>query len=295
MEEFPIETIDVAQCFPQLKELPQSPDTLYMRGSLERIIGTTLVTIVGSRKYSTYGKFACEKLIRGLAGYPITIVSGLAIGIDAIAHQAALDVGLPTIAFPGSGLNWKVLYPAQHLRLAKNILKAGGVLLSEFNHDTRGAPWNFPMRNRLEAGIASITIVIEAAEKSGTLITSRLATEYNKIVGAVPGPITSPTSVGANWLLKLGAVPITDSTDILKELNFHLPGTLPFPADSELHTLNTLNAVERAIMGALAFPLSREKVMSQLSLDPITASIAFSTLEIKGVIKETYGLLERTI
>jgi DNA processing protein len=288
MEQFPIQTIIPEQYFPQLKELPQAPKQLYMRGNIERIIGTTLLTVVGSRKHSHYGKQVCESLIRGLAGYPITIVSGLAIGIDAIAHQAALDANLPTIAFPGSGLNWEVLYPTQHKKLAQNILEAGGILLSEYNPDTHSMPWFFPERNRLEAGIATMTLVIEAEEKSGTLITSRLATEYNKTVGAVPGMITSPTSVGANWLLKLGAVPITDSDDILQELGFGKRGTLP------LYNI-ILNETEQKIISLLTSPLSKETIIEILSLDIVTASIAFSTLEIKGVIQETYGLIERII
>jgi DNA processing protein len=287
MKEFPIQTITVARHFPQLAEIPQPPKTLYMRGSLDRIGGTVLLTVVGSRKYSSYGKYVCETLIKGLRGYPITIVSGLAIGIDAIAHQAAMDAGLPTIAFPGSGLHADVIYPVQHKKLAETILKHGGALFSEFPHDTIGAPWTFPQRNRLEAGIAHMTLVIEAQEQSGTLITSRLATEYNKIVGAVPGPINSLTSVGANWLLKLGAVPITDSADILRELGFQPPGGLPFPSAI------ILNDTETLIMNALTSPQSKETLLETLSLDPINAGIAFSTLEIKGVIRETYGRIER--
>jgi DNA processing protein len=228
MQHFPIETLSIEHFFPQLKEIPNYPETLNIRGSLERIVDTTLIAIVGSRKCTPYGKQACEQLIKGLAGYPVTIVSGLAYGIDAIAHQAAIDSNIPTIAFPGSGLDWDVLYPKQNKTLAEKILRAGGVLLSEFENDHTVAPWNFPMRNRLEAGIASLIIVIEAAEQSGTLITARLGTEYNKVVGAVPGPITSETSRGANWLLKLGAVPITCSEDILRELNIDIPGELPF-------------------------------------------------------------------
>ncbi|MDB5254999.1 MAG: hypothetical protein JWL92_375 [Candidatus Nomurabacteria bacterium] len=229
MEAFPIKTISIEEHFPQLKEIPEYPETLQMRGSLKRIANTTLITIVGSRKCTPYGKQVCEILIKGLAGYPITIVSGLAYGIDAIAHRAAIDNGLPTIAFPGSGLNEDVLYPKQNRNLAEDILKSGGILLSEFENHISAAPWNFPLRNRLEAGIADMVIVIEAATKSGTLITARLGTEYNKTVGAVPGPITSPTSAGANWLLQLGAVPITCSEDILRELNFRLLDELPFP------------------------------------------------------------------
>lgn len=297
MEEFPIQTIVPEQYFPQLKELPQTPKKLFMRGTLDRIIGTTFITVVGSRSYTSYGKMACQKLISGLRGYPVTIVSGLAIGIDAIAHQAALDAGLPTIAFPGSGLNWNVLYPAQNKKLAKQILESGGLLLSEFENNMGSMPWYFPQRNRLEAGIAVMTIVIEAKEKSGTLITARLATEYNKTVGAVPGPITAPTSTGANWLLKLGAVPITDSEDILKELGFELPGQLPlrFAVASGGGDNIVLNETEEKILAVLRTPLSKETIIEILDMDPITASISFSTLEIKGVIKETYGLIERII
>jgi len=293
MEQFPIQTINIEQHFPQLKEIPQPPKTLYMRGSLDRVIGTTLITIVGSRKFSSYGKYACEMLIKGLADYPVTIVSGLAFGIDAIAHQAALDVGLPTIAFPGSGLNWDIVYPQKHVKLAERILREGGALLSEFDHDTIGAPWTFPQRNRLEAGIASMTIVLEAQEKTGTLITSRLATEYNKTVGAVPGPINSRTSVGANWLLKLGAVPITEPADILKELGFIEPGQPSFSWSSSPSIL--LNDTEDRILAFIVTPQSKETIIHNLELDAITASIAFSTLEIKGVIRETYGLIERII
>jgi len=289
MEDFPIQTIVVAQHFPQLSEIPQPPTTLFMRGNLDRIAGTILITVVGSRKYSSYGKYACETSIRGLRDYPVTIVSGLAIGIDAIAHLAALENNLPTIAFPGSGLNEKIIYPAQHKKLAERILKNGGALMSEFPHHTIGAPWTFPQRNRLEAGIAHMTIVIEAEEQSGTLITSRLATEYNKTVGAVPGPINSPTSVGANWLLKLGAVPITEPSDILRELGLAEKGTLPFPSSI------ILNDTETLIINALTSPQSKESLLETLLLDPITASIAFSTLEIKGVIRETYGRIERII
>jgi DNA processing protein len=287
MDDFPIYDIHTTEEFPQLAHIPDPPRILHMRGSLERTIGTKFVTIVGSRNYTSYGKHVCESLIKGLAGYPITIVSGLALGIDSIAHRAALDAGIPTIAFPGSGLDWKVLYPASHRGLAGEILEAGGALLSEFPHTTRGAQWTFPRRNRLEAGISDITIIIEAEEKSGTLITARLGTEYNKIVGAVPGPITSSSSKGANWLLRLGAVPITNTTDILQELG------LAEKLTSDVSEYLSLNAEEEQILAALSEPKSKEQLLDELSLDPVSANITFSMLEIKGVIRETLGLLER--
>jgi DNA processing protein len=289
MEQYSITVIDPIEAFPQLAEIPQPPKTLSLRGSLERTRGTKYVTVVGSRNHTSYGKNVCPSLIAGLAGYPITIVSGLAIGIDSIAHKAALDVGLPTIAFPGSGLNWNILYPAQHRGLAEEILTSGGALLSEYPNDTKSAIWTFPRRNRLEAGISDITIIIEAEEKSGTLITARLGTEYNKIVAAVPGPITSSSSKGANWLLRLGAVPITESKDILAEL-----GLAEKPTASVSEYL-MLNSDEERVLNILNEPKSRDQIMNELNLDPIAANIIFSTLEIKGVIRESLGLMERIV
>lgn len=289
MERFPITVIDPLEVFPQLAEIPQPPKSLSMRGSLDRTRGTKFVTVVGSRAYSSYGKHACESLIRGLAGYPITIVSGLAIGMDSIAHRAALDVGLPTIAFPGSGLDWNVIHPAQHRGLAEEILAAGGALISEFPDNTRGAIWTFPRRNRLKAGLSDMVIIIEAEEKSGTLITARLGTEYNKIVGAIPGPITSPTSKGTNWLLCLGATPITESADILQELG------LAEKLTGDISEYLMLNAEEERVLAALNAPKTKEQLMTELDLDPVTANVLFSTLEIKGAIRETLGFVERIV
>jgi DNA processing protein len=289
MSQFPIHHIVPTEAFPALVEIPEPPKVLHIRGSLERTIGTKFITVVGSRNYTSYGKSVCESLIRGLAGYPVTIVSGLAIGIDSIAHRTALDVGLPTIAFPGSGLDWKVIHPAQHRGLAEEILEAGGALLSEFPHDTRGAIWTFPRRNRIKAGISDMVIIIEAEEKSGTLITARLGTEYNRVVGAVPGPITSPNSKGTNWLIRLGATPITDVQDILQEL-----GLAPKPTGDVSQYL-MLNDDEERVLAVLHEPKSREQIMQELDLDPVTANVLFSTLEIKGVISESLGRMQRII
>lgn len=289
MPRFPIHTIDPLEPFPQLAEIPEPPKSFFIRGSLDRIIGTKLITVVGSRRYSSYGKGVCESLIKSLAGYPVTIVSGLALGIDSIAHRAALDAGLPTIAFPGSGLDWNVLYPAQHKSLAEEILEAGGALISEFPNNTRGAPWTFPRRNRIKAGLSDMVIIIEAEEKSGTLITARLGTEYNKIVGAIPGPITAPTSKGTNWLLRLGATPITEARDILEELG------LAERLTADISEYLMLNSDEEKVLAALNEPKTKEQLMKELDLDPVTANILFSTLEIKGAITETLGFVERVL
>ena len=177
-----IRTIKTAEFPESLKEIPQVPEKLYIVGTLPDPHAYYYLSVVGSRKYTSYGREAAERIIKGLAGYPIVIVSGLATGIDGIAHRAALDAGLLTVAFPGSGLDASVLYPRTNLALAKEIVEAGGALVSEFEPNFRAAPWTFPQRNRLMAGISQGTLVIEAEERSGTLITARLAVEYNKNV-----------------------------------------------------------------------------------------------------------------
>ncbi|MEK7148265.1 MAG: DNA-processing protein DprA, partial [Patescibacteria group bacterium] len=201
-----------------LKEIPEPPTQLRYEGRLP-ISGNKLLAIVGTRKYSQYGKETCEQLIAGLSGEPVTIVSGLALGMDSIAHRAALRAGLQTIAIPGSGLSRKVIAPRSHVILADEIIENGGGLMSEYDDEmTYPGTWIYPRRNRLMAGMCHATIVIEAQIRSGTLITSRLATEYNREVGAVPGPTHSPTSEGPHMLIRLGAALIRDKNDILELL-----------------------------------------------------------------------------
>ncbi len=158
-----------------------------------------------------------------MRGYNVTIISGLALGIDGLAHKAALKAGLKTLAVPGSGLDATVLYPRSHLQLAEEIVRNGGALLSEFKPQTQAATWTFPKRNRIMAGLSHAVLVIEAELKSGTLITSKLATEYNRDVLTMPGSIFSSTSEGPHMLIKLGATPVTASEDILRTLGIEPP------------------------------------------------------------------------
>ena len=192
---FPITEVSAAEFPALLREIPQPPTTLNYRGSLPSP-DITLLSVVGSRKYTSYGKQVVDELIGGLKNYPIGIVSGLALGIDSLAHEAALKNNMYTLSIPGSGLLDEVLYPATHKPLAHRILAAGGGLLSEFAPDFRATDWSFPMRNRLVAGISRATLLIEAAERSGTLITARMATDYNRELLVVPGSIFSKTSAG---------------------------------------------------------------------------------------------------
>jgi DNA processing protein len=212
-----IEELSFGMFPPLLKEIPDPPEKLYKIGAPVPD-GAELITVVGSRSASEYGRRATESIVAGLRDYGVVIVSGLALGIDAVAHRAALRHGLRTVAIPGSGLSSKHIYPRSNRGLAEEIIKKGGTLLSEFEPEAEVFPSNFPQRNRIMAGISRATLVIEAAEKSGTLITARLALDYNRDVFAVPGSIFSKTSLGTNALIRDGALPVSSADDIVAAL-----------------------------------------------------------------------------
>lgn len=201
---------------PLLSHIPDSPSQLYIRGTLPPLEGKICLAIVGSRKCTEYGKQVCQEIIRGLKGYPFIIISGLAIGIDGIAHQVALEVGIPCIAIPGSGLDPSVLYPKSNRSLAEKIIRCGGCLLSEYEPKFKAARWSFPKRNRIMAGISHAVLVIEAKESSGTSITAQLAVEYGREVFAVPGSVLDENSKGCNSLIQEGAFPVSSAEDIVR-------------------------------------------------------------------------------
>lgn len=200
-----------------LREIPDPPERLWVRGTLPPKTHKRLL-VVGSRALTPYGKEACEYLIGGLKDHPISIVSGLALGADACAHQAALAAGLHTIAVPGSGLADSYIAPQTNLGIAKAILSAGGALLSEHPPETGARPHYFPSRNRIMVGIADAVLVIEAGERSGTLITARLAGEYNRDLLCVPHRITDHNSEGPHMFIRLGAELVTSPNDIIEAL-----------------------------------------------------------------------------
>jgi len=274
---------------PLLKEINQIPEKLFYAGKVPDW-KRKLLCIVGARKNTSYGKEATETLIEGLRGYPITVISGLALGIDSIAHRAALKNNLPTIAIPGSGLSLEVLYPQSHTRLAQEIIDNGGTLLSEFNPEFKATQWSFPQRNRIMAGISNATLVIEAEKKSGTLITARLATEYNRDVLTVPGNIFNTTSQGPHMLIRLGAVPIRDSDDILEAL--HLEKVEDNIQNNEEKYFDC-SEKEMLIINLLIEPLPRDEILRQVNIEhqiPVgEAQTLLSLLELKGLIKETLG------
>jgi DNA processing protein len=275
---FPIVTLSPSEFPHLLGEIPDPPKTLNYRGVLPEP-KMKLLAVVGSRKYSTYGKQVVEHLISGLREYNIGIVSGLALGIDSLAHEAALRHDLYTLAIPGSGLNAEVIYPASHKPLARKILDQGGGLLSEFEPDFRATMWSFAQRNRVMAGIAHATLIIEASEKSGTLITARLATDYNRELLVVPGNIFSVNSSGAHQFLKLGATPVTHAHDILYAL-----GLNPQKESVQKTKSHTLSSDEAAILSLLHEPKQKDELIRALKKEAHATNALLMEMEFKGLI-----------
>lgn len=269
----------------QLTQIPEPPDKLYVQGSLPNV-DSKILCIVGSRKYSSYGEEVTRSLIAGLAGYNICIVSGLAHGIDSIAHRSALDAGLHTIAFPGSGLDKTVLYPFKHHRLADEMVFAGGGLISELDMLHPALEWTFPRRNRLMAGICHATVLVEAKKGSGSQITARLTHDYNRNLGAVPGNITSPLSELPNDLIRDGAVPITCSEDILEMLGYNIDTTEPIQKE----LLLSLSDNERRIVEFLQIePMTTDRLKVEMGLGIVELNEILSQMELGGLVKEKGG------
>jgi len=279
----PIRELSPEEFPKRLLEIPDKPKKLFVRGELPPEDYKWLA-IVGSRKYTPYGRQVCEKLISGLYGQPVVIVSGLALGIDALAHETALNNGLKCVAVPGSGLDPKVIYPASNYQLAESIATRGGALLSEFEPDFQATTWSFPQRNRIMAGLSDAVLVIEAEIKSGTLITSRLATDYNREVLTVPGSIFSSTSAGPHMLIRLGATPITESKDILDAL-----GLASETPEKIGNRYEDCSLEEMAIIKLLAIPTSRDELLRKSGMTISRANSLLSVMEIKGLIKEEMG------
>lgn len=267
-----------------LLEIPQPPKNLWIIGELppDDLI---YLCVVGSRRYTSYGKEICEKIIAGLKGYPVAIVSGFAMGIDTIAHKKALAVGLKTLVFPGSGLDKKAIFPKTNTYMMEEIVDSGGCFVSEFEPDFKATHWSFPMRNRLMAGISKATLIIEAEEKSGTLITARLATEYNRDVLAVPGSVFSSNSKGTNRLLRQGATPITSVEDVLQALGFEQEKD----DNKQKKLFEDISKEEKRVIELLREPLSKDELLRMMKMQTSDANALISAMEIRGLIKEELG------
>lgn len=288
-----VESINVlpAELFPpSLLEIPSPPKRLWYRGDVKLLNqkDQKYLCVVGARKHTSYGKTACEMLIEGLSKYPVSIISGLALGIDALAHEAAMRVQLPTIVVPGSGLSDSVLYPRTNFNLAKRILASGGLLLSEFEPEFRATAWSFPQRNRIMTGLSNGVLVVEAEERSGSLITARMAGDYNRELMVVPGPITSTLSAGPHLFMRLGATPVRSSADILEALGID--------TDKKKNSVKkeNLSEEENLLLKALFESKTKDVLSEELSLPIATISALVSLLELRGLVREENGFIFAT-
>ncbi len=272
------------QEFPALlTHIPHQPKVLNYIGSIPAN-DSIFLTVVGSRKYSPYGKSVCEMLINSLRSTNVVIVSGLALGIDSIAHRSAINAGLKTIAVPGSGLSPEVIYPRTNFGLAMDIVESGGCLMSEYDNDFRATIWSFSQRNRIMAGLSKATLVIEAEKKSGTLITSKLATDYNRDVLTVPGSVFEKNSEGPHMLITLGATPITSPSDLKRALDIECP---PEIINADLYKNCTENEIK--VIECLTTPMSSDELCRRTAFSTNDLNMILTVLEIKGLVFQTFG------
>ncbi len=269
---------------PLLKEIYDPPFCLFVRGALTGL--SYPLAVVGSRQFSLYGKQVTEEMVTELARKGITIVSGLALGIDGIAHQTALDANGKTIAVLGSGNDRQHIFPSGHRHLADKIVAGGGAVITEYPPGMMPTQYTFPRRNRIIAGISLGTLIVEAGEESGALITGQCALDNGREVFAVPQNITSPTAVGVNNLLKVGAHPVTSAEDILNALNLR---------DVAEYVTNSVILPDSPIEAKLLEHLSREplhvdQLIKRSALDSPTVNSTLTMMEMKGKVRNVGGM-----
>jgi len=267
-----------------LKEIYDPPAFLYYKGRMDDP-DEFRIAVVGTRKASTYGRQSASEIVRNLANQKLTIVSGMALGIDSIAHEAAIEAGGRTIAVLGSGINQESIYPSTNRRLAERIIDSGGAVISEFPLGSLGLKHHFPQRNRIISGLSLGTMVIEAGEASGSLITARAALDQNREVFAVPGTIYSPTSIGPNKLIKMGAKLVTDAADVLETLDLshvksYVENKAIIPDSPEEEKL--LNILDKE-------PKHIDAIIKQTDLDPANVSSILTLMEMKGKVRNLGG------
>jgi DNA processing protein len=268
-----------------LRQVADPPPVLFVRGDLEYGDGHA-VALVGTRRATAYGHAVAERLATGLAQHGVTVVSGLARGIDTTAHHAAVRAGGRTIAVLGNGLDQ--VYPAENSALAGRIASSGqGALVSEFAPGIPPDAVNFPRRNRIISGLSRLTVIVEAGDRSGALITADFALEQGRDVLAVPGSVLSPASAGANSLLKQGAVPVTSASDILEVL-----GTPAAEIESLAHTMPELGPSESTVWQALdQQPRHVDELVRRLPMPIDALSATLAMLEVKGFARQAGPML----
>ncbi len=262
----------------ELTNIATKPRFLYIRGLINPILPR--LAVVGTRKATTYGKEATGKIIRDLAeAADITIVSGLAQGIDAEAHKSALATGLKTIGVIGGGMDRTSFFPPENWNLAEDIIKKGGAIVSEYPPGAPALKHHFVGRNRIIAGLSLATLVVEAPEKSGALITASFALEQGRDVFAIPGQLFSPNAMGAHRLIQDGAKLITSADDILDELN------IPRRKQSERASEILTGDAERRILELLSESQSVGDLMKSTNLTSAEIITCLSMLELKGFVR----------
>jgi DNA processing protein len=264
----------------RLKEIYDYPPLLYVRGSLE-VGDEWCLAVVGTRRATGYGRQVTEEIVTELARNKITVVSGLARGIDTVAHKSALDAGGRSIAVLASGVD--IIYPAENSGLANNLME-NGALVSEYPLGCRPRPENFPRRNRILSGLSLGVLVVEAGQGSGALITANLALEQNREVFAIPGSILSPGSKGTNHLIQEGAKLVTDCSDILEELNLttvarqlEMKTVLPDAGSDEALLLTKMGTESSHI----------DQICRSSGLPVATVSSLLTMMELKGLVRQT--------
>lgn len=273
-----------------LREIHNPPENIYWLGR-ENVFkdanerNTLIVAIVGTRRPTRYGIEVALELSGDLASHGAIVVSGLALGIDAAAHKGALAAGGKTWAVLGSGLSY--IYPPSNRVLAEEIVEGEGAVISEFSRDQIPEKWTFPRRNRVIAGLSHVTVVVEAPEKSGALITARFALEANREIGAIPGEVFSVHSRGTNALLKEGAALIRNAEDILELLGRN-------EIRSE-QPLDSFKEIEQDIIRNLDKPKGSDELLALTGHPLIELQKHLTMLEIKGVIKNTGGVFSKIL
>lgn len=267
-----------------LSQIPSPPPVLYVRGNVEALHRTSLA-VVGTRKPSPYGLAVTKTLLEPVVRAGITIVSGLALGIDGQAHKMAVQHHSATVAVLGCGVD--TIYPWDHRQLAGDILASSGAIISEFPLGAEPERHHFPKRNRIISGLSKAVLLVEAGEKSGALITAKFAVDQNREVLAVPGNITSPQSIGPlNWL-RLGATPVTSAADILRVFDVSTETPQPVITSYVPQTETERNIIEVLALG----PLHVDELTEKSRLDNSVVSATLTLLEINGAIHHLGGLV----
>lgn len=273
---------------PSLHDIADKPVLLYVRGSLP-LLQEAMLAVIGARNASEYGRRTARYFAAAVAREGLAIVSGAAYGIDAAAHQGALQAGGRTVAVLGCGVD--VAYPAQHRSLLEEIA-AGGAIVSEFPLATRPEAFRFPVRNRIISGLARAVLVVEAGEKSGSLITARLALDQGREVMAIPGRIDSPRSSGAHWLIQQGAALVQRPADVLEALAWQ--GSIPAEA-ADTAEPDVAPAARRVLQLLDSYPTDIDSLARQSGLELTALQALLLALELQGLVRQMPGqLYEKT-